>query len=265
MQSDTVEGDVKPAGQSSIPSAVQGVPWWGGVAQQTLPMDFMYPQTMQQVPAQVVGSTLSEGQGPAPSLLSLGQSVVYVDGSSNGNQPQPGTPAILPPAATDYVLPHTQLELGQGMARAYGDPYYNGIVATYGVQAMIHPQMLGIQQVRMALPSEITEEEPVYVNAKQYRGIMRRRESRAKAESENKLAKSRKPYLHESRHLHAMRRARGCGGRFLNTKTKDESKANSDSTRSSGGQSPGVVDENDSGQTGCVRANGSQQRAVPTQ
>lgn len=103
---------------------------------------------------------------------------------------------------------------------------------------------------------EGTEDEPLYVNPKQYNRILKRREVRARMEekrrrtedaiksgklvipksntpksAQKKMAKEisltedgddKRTYQHESRHKHAMRRPRGPGGRFL---TADEIKA----------------------------------------
>ncbi|AGO13393.1 AaceriAFR257Wp [[Ashbya] aceris (nom. inval.)] len=67
-------------------------------------------------------------------------------------------------------------------------------------------------------------EQPFYVNAKQYYRILKRRYARAKLEENLKISRERRPYLHESRHKHAMRRPRGQGGRFLTAAEIDELK-----------------------------------------
>jgi len=82
-------------------------------------------------------------------------------------------------------------------------------------------------------------EEPLYVNAKQYHRILKRRAARAKLEAENKISRGRKKYLHESRHKHAMRRPRGPGGRFLTAlEIAEMERKKQDDVAAGGTQSP---------------------------
>ncbi|QLQ80040.1 hypothetical protein HG537_0D00400 [Torulaspora globosa] len=85
-----------------------------------------------------------------------------------------------------------------------------------------------------------TAQQPFYVNAKQYYRIIKRRYARARLEENIRISRERKPYLHESRHKHAMRRPRGQGGRFLTVAEINAMKAkeSSASTQSSDAATP---------------------------
>ncbi|KAG8638292.1 nuclear transcription factor Y subunit A-1 isoform X2 [Manihot esculenta] len=240
------------------PCAVHSEPWWRSIGFNTV---------SSAVPAGNT-SNLSSPDGPNGSLSNDDQSLSNGgvneddDDASKESQATASSQSVANCGQGNKSLHHLassmttmhdecltqppQLELvGHSIACAsnpYQDPYYSGMMAAYGHQPMSYPHLIGLHHARMPLPQEVAQE-PVYVNAKQYQGILRRRQARAKAELEKKLIKARKPYLHESRHQHAMRRARGTGGRFAKKIHADASNNTTEGTSND----PGPVLSSQSG------------------
>ena len=75
---------------------------------------------------------------------------------------------------------------------------------------------------RTPLPGpKMLEEEPLYVNAKQYHLKLKRRQARTKLEAEGKIPKERRKYLHECQNHHAMVWKHDEGRWFFSPKEKD--------------------------------------------
>jgi len=128
------------------------------------------------------------------------------------------------PKQMNNQIGHAQVQQNRRMSQVGGSPAVQNSqpIMNHGAPRPAVPPMPPNQQHPQSpeLVSGAVEESPLYVNAKQFHRILKRRVARQRLEEALRLtSKGRKPYLHESRHNHAMRRPRGPGGRFL---TADE-------------------------------------------
>ncbi|KAB0370234.1 hypothetical protein FD755_018196, partial [Muntiacus reevesi] len=134
-------------------------------------------------------------QGQQMAQAAEGQTIVYQPVNADGTILQQGAQIVHAEADTNTT------SSGQGTVPVTL-PVAGNVVNSGGMVVMV-PGAGSVPAIqRTPLPGpKMLGEEPLYVNAKQYNLILKRRQARTKLEAKGKIPKERGKYLYESQHM----------------------------------------------------------------